>query len=169
MMAFLRRVVGVLAVSVLVLAVSPSGTIVYAKGWDLYFPKGELSIHTESGLTHHFAVEVATSPDQLRQGLMYREHMPSQAGMLFDFGRMREISMWMRNTLIPLDMVFIDNAGQVVAVAEHTIPQSLTVVSPGQPAQLVLELNAGTAARLGIGPGARISGLKLVDPVTVGD
>lgn len=102
-------------------------------------------------------VEMAVSAKQLAQGLMYRPSLPADSGMLFDFGRAQPVSMWMKNTLIPLDMVFIDDTGRVIAIAERTIPMSTEIVSSPQPARAVLELNAGAAARLGLRPGDRVN------------
>jgi uncharacterized protein len=112
------------------------------------------------GTEHRFSVEVATTPDQWTQGLMFRRSLPADAGMLFDFGEDRPVSMWMKNTLIPLDMLFIAVDGRVVGIAERAIPLSLAVISAPEPVRGVLELNGGTAARLGIHVGDR-----LVSPV----
>jgi uncharacterized membrane protein (UPF0127 family) len=119
------------------------------------FPTGELTIETATG-RHKFQVELATTPPQLEQGLMFRQSMAPDAGMLFDFRRPVPVSMWMKNTFIPLDMLFIDAQGRVINIAERTVPHSLDPVSAAAPARAVLELNGGTAARLGIRPGDRV-------------
>jgi len=119
------------------------------------FPRDELAIESR-GETHRFAVELATTPAQRGQGLMYRERLPAEAGMLFLYPAEQMISMWMRNTLIPLDMLFIDDEGRIVRIAERAVPGSLATISSGQPARAVLELNGGTAARLNISPGDRV-------------
>jgi uncharacterized membrane protein (UPF0127 family) len=119
------------------------------------FPTGELAIETANG-RHRFHVELATTPAQLEQGLMFRQSMAPDAGMLFDFRHPAPISMWMKNTFIPLDMLFIDAGGRIINIAERTVPHSLDPVSAAAPARAVLELNGGTAARLGIRPGDRV-------------
>jgi len=120
------------------------------------FPKSKVEIVTQAGKRHAFAVEVATSYEQLAQGLMYRRSLAADAGMLFDFGENKQVTMWMKNTLIPLDMVFLGADGKVVGVHERAVPGSLeTITSPGA-VKGVLELNGGTAERLGIKPGDRV-------------
>lgn len=119
------------------------------------FPKDRLSIH--SGLARHdFQIELAATPDQLAQGLMYRKSLAADAGMLFDFGPPRPVSMWMKNTLIPLDMLFMDASGRVIFIAERTVPWSLVPVGPDEPVRAVLELAGGTVERLRIKPGDRV-------------
>ena len=103
-----------------------------------------------------FQVELAATPEMLMQGLQHRRQLPANAGMLFDFGPPRLVSMWMKNTYIPLDMLFIDADGIVADIAERTTPLSLeTIVSP-VPVRAVLEVNAGTVAALGIREGDRV-------------
>lgn len=105
---------------------------------------------------HRFAVEVARTPEQRARGLMFRTELAADAGMLFLFESAGPVSFWMKNTYLPLDMLFIDDAGVVIRVAADTTPLSLTPVPSGGPARAVLEVAAGTAARLGIAPGARV-------------
>ena len=119
------------------------------------FPTGELTIES-AGRLHKFHVEVATTPAQLEQGLMFRRTLAPNAGMLFDFKTPSPVSMWMKNTFIPLDMLFIDPKGRIINIAERTVPHSLDPVSAAAPARAVLELNGGTASRLGIRPGDRV-------------
>jgi hypothetical protein len=107
-----------------------------------------------SGATARFAVEVADDAAERNRGLMFREHLPTSAGMLFIYERPQRASFWMKNTLIPLDMVFADAAGRVTRVHEGAVPGDLTVIDGGEGVQFVLEINARLAARLGIGPGA---------------
>lgn len=97
--------------------------------------------------------ELALTPAVQQRGLMFRESLPEEHGMLFIFDETREIKMWMKNTLIPLDMIFLDKTGKVVSLTENTTPESLATISSGQPARAVLELNAGAATRYGIKPG----------------
>lgn len=120
------------------------------------FVTDDLSIETADGRRLEFEIEVALNAEQRAQGLMFRREMPEMAGMLFVYDKEWEISMWMKNTVIPLDMLFIKADGRIVAIAERTVPFSLETVSSGQPVTGVLELNGGTAARLGIRRGDRV-------------
>ncbi|MBI2240555.1 MAG: DUF192 domain-containing protein [Magnetospirillum gryphiswaldense] len=120
------------------------------------FPKSALQVEGGDGVRHPFTVEVATDSDQLAQGLMYRKRMAADAGMLFDFGAPRPVSMWMKNTLIPLDMLFIAADGKVVGIAQRTVPHSQTLIESPGPVKGVLELNGGTVARLGLKVGDRV-------------
>ncbi|WP_225907974.1 DUF192 domain-containing protein [Hyphomonas sediminis] len=106
--------------------------------------------------THAFTVEMATTPEEIQQGLMFRESLAPDAGMLFDFGMTRQASMWMKNTLIPLDMLFILEDGSVVAIARNAQPGSLRSIGPGVPVRAVLELPGGRAKELGIEPGDKV-------------
>jgi uncharacterized membrane protein (UPF0127 family) len=105
---------------------------------------------------HKFSVEVMRDDSQRARGLMYRRFMPADRGMLFDFKREEPVSMWMKNTYLSLDMVFIDRTGRVVNVAENTEPLSERIIPSGAPAFAVLELNAGTARRIGLKVGDRL-------------
>jgi Uncharacterized conserved protein len=120
------------------------------------FARSKVEILTQAGARHVFAVEVATSDEQLAQGLMHRRSLAADAGMLFDFGVSRPVSMWMKNTLIPLDMVFLAADGTVVGVAERAVPGSLEIISAPVPVRGVLEVNGGTVSRLGIRRGDRL-------------
>ena len=103
--------------------------------------------------THAFTVEVANDREEISFGLMERESMDADKGMLFDFDPPREPSMYMKNTLIPVDMLFINDDGAIAMIARNTVPGSLRTISPGVPVRAVLELNGGQAAELGIQPG----------------
>lgn len=103
-----------------------------------------------------FAVEIADDNAERAQGLMFRESLPSSAGMLFIYDRPQSVSFWMKNTLIPLDMVFIGADGRVNGVHAGAVPGDLTPI-PGPPETLmVLEIGGGLAARLGLGEGAEM-------------
>ncbi len=104
----------------------------------------------------YFTVELAASEEQRMQGLQGRRRLAADAGMLFDFQGTGPVVMWMKDTYVPLDMLFIDPGGRIVNIAEHTVPLSLTAIRSAGPVRAVLELNAGTAARLGIRPGDRV-------------
>ncbi len=132
-----------------VLAAAPSPAEIVS------FEAGRVSIETASG-RHEFAVEIAISEAQRAQGLMYRRSLVADAGMLFLYPDDRVIHMWMKNTLLPLDMLFLSADGRVVNLVEYTVPLSTTVISSEGPARAVLELAAGTAARIGIEPGDRV-------------
>ena len=119
------------------------------------FPTGEVTIESATG-AHKFTVEIATTPAQMEQGLMFRRTLAPDAGMLFVFKTPSRASMWMKNTLIPLDMLFIDPQGRIINIAERRVPESLDTSGAAAPARAVLELNGGTAARLGIRPGDRV-------------
>jgi hypothetical protein len=108
-----------------------------------------------------FEVEVASTREQRARGLMFRRELPESGGMLFDFGREREIRMWMKNTLIPLDMIFIKSDGHVLRIEQNTEPESLRLISSGGPARTVLEVKAGTATSLGISVGDRVTDLPV--------
>ena len=114
-----------------------------------------LAIETSLG-RFEFIVEVADTPSTWRQGLQRRRQLAANAGMLFNFLQPRAISMWMKDTLISLDMIFIDARGAVVNIAEKTVPLSTATITSNGPVLAVLEVNAGTAARLGIQPGDRV-------------
>jgi uncharacterized membrane protein (UPF0127 family) len=114
---------------------------------------GELVIDTPRG-QHSFTIELADTPEERSRGLMYRRSMQPNHGMLFDFQVEQPVAFWMKNTPLPLDMLFIDATGTVVQIAADTVPFSETPVPSEQPVQAVLELNAGTSKKLGIAPGA---------------
>lgn len=120
------------------------------------FETASLSIETAAGETHDFQVEIAETGEQRAQGLMFRREMAADAGMLFLFGGSEVRAMWMKNTIIPLDMLFIDETGKIVRIAERTVPYSERAIVSGGPVSAVLELNAGTASRLAIKPGDRV-------------
>ncbi|MEM8622979.1 MAG: DUF192 domain-containing protein [Pseudomonadota bacterium] len=103
-----------------------------------------------------YRVEVADEPTEHARGLMFRTEMAADAGMLFLFSQPRQASFWMRNTFIPLDMIFIDEGGTVLNVAENTVPFSEAPQRSDGLAAAVLEVNAGQAAAHEIGPGTRV-------------
>ncbi len=109
-----------------------------------------------AGKAHHFQVEVARKPEERAVGLMFRKQLAPDKGMLFDFGRVAPVTMWMQNTFIALDMLFIDDGGTVVRIAARTEPLSQTHIPSGAPVRAVLELVAGSAARLGLAAGDRV-------------
>ncbi len=114
---------------------------------------GDALIIESSGVLHEFVVEVAITREQRSQGLMFRTELAANAGMLFQYGDPQIITMWMSNTLIPLDMIFIGQGGVIINIAERTVPESLATIPSAAPAVAVLEVAGGTADRLGLGPG----------------
>ena len=114
------------------------------------FEKDNLVIFSASGQAHKFKVELAVSPKQRSLGLMYRKTMPRDAGMLFTYETENNVMMWMKNTDLPLDMLFLNTAGKIVYIQENTTPHSTKTISSGQNVIGVLELNAGTVFQLGI-------------------
>ena len=119
-------------------------------------PREKLEIVTRDGKTHAFDVEMALSPEQQTVGLMFRPTVAPDAGMLFDWHSPRQSQMWMRNTMAPLDMVFIGQDGIIRAIAENTVPQSLAVIDSRLPVRATLELAAGTTAARSIRVGDRV-------------
>ena len=111
-----------------------------------------------------FAVEVADDDTERSRGLMFRESMPASAGMLFVYEQPRRATFWMKNTLIPLDMVFADSKGRVTKVHAKAKPQDTTTIDGGEGVKFVLEINGGLASRLGITPGAEMRHPKIADP-----
>jgi uncharacterized membrane protein (UPF0127 family) len=109
------------------------------------------------GKTHRFTVELVSTADDMAKGLMYRRQMAADAGMLFDYKQEQAgVSFWMENTLIPLDMFFIKGDGTILNIHERAIPLDKTAIHAAGPVRAVLELNGGTAARLGLKPGDRV-------------
>lgn len=106
--------------------------------------------------TSHFTVEIARTEDEQARGLMFRATLGQNEGMIFPFATSRMASFWMKNTLIPLDMIFIRSDGTIAMIAAETVPQSLTPVGPGEPVAAVLEIPGGRAADLGIAEGDRV-------------
>jgi hypothetical protein len=114
-----------------------------------------LEIVTKSGV-QVFSVEMATTEQEKETGLMYRKEVPDGKGMLFDFSPPQEVSMWMKNTYVSLDMIFIRADGRILRIAENTEPMSTRIISSQGLAKGVLEVVAGTAKKYGIEPGDRV-------------
>ena len=108
------------------------------------------------GAAHRYEVEVAATPGARARGLMFRRTLAPRAGMLFDFGRDEVARMWMKNTFIPLDMVFVDRGGVVRRIVRNARPRSLDTISSRVPVRAVLELNGGEAERIGLAAGDRL-------------
>jgi uncharacterized membrane protein (UPF0127 family) len=119
-------------------------------------PTEPLIIATRDGRRLPFTVEMAVAPEHQMIGLMFRPEVKPDEGMLFDWGAPRESSMWMRNTITSLDMVFIAADGRIHRIAERTVPLSLATVSSGGPVRATLELGAGVTERMDIRAGDRV-------------
>jgi uncharacterized membrane protein (UPF0127 family) len=115
-----------------------------------------LTVTTTSGKKHRFTVEVARTAEQQAQGLMNRESLAPDRGMIFLYDPPVAASFWMKNTLIPLDMIFIRADGTVARIEANTAPLSLDPVAAGEPVGAVLELAGGRSAELGITAGAKV-------------
>jgi uncharacterized membrane protein (UPF0127 family) len=115
-----------------------------------------ISIDTSTG-RHEFTVEWAITPAETQRGLMFREQMAPDHGMVFDFLEDAPRSFWMRNTVLSLDMIFIRADGTVARIARNTIPFTDTPVPSGEPVRYVFEVNAGTSDRIGLVPGDRVN------------
>jgi uncharacterized membrane protein (UPF0127 family) len=120
------------------------------------FATSELIVQTAAG-PQKFTIELALSDAQMEQGLMFRRSMPANAGMLFDFKHPTSVTMWMKNTVIPLDMLFLDNSTRIIDTHERAVPYSTDIIASRVPARYVIELNGGTIARLGIKPGDQVT------------
>jgi uncharacterized membrane protein (UPF0127 family) len=114
-----------------------------------------LTILTAKG-PQRFNVELAETPAEQERGLMFRTQLAPDAGMLFDFKHPTVATMWMHNTLIPLDMLFVDANGRIVNIHERAVPQSDAIIAAAAPVRAVIELNGGTAKADGIKPGDRV-------------
>jgi uncharacterized protein len=153
------------ACAAFMLACAPGSRAQAGKLEDLEaFPSGELTIADGKQTRLVFKVWLADTPQRQAQGLMFVRALPAARGMLFVHPQPRAISMWMKNTYIPLDMVFIDAQGRVQQVVEQTTPHSLDLIQSTAPARAVLEIAGGEARRLGIRPGQKVSHQALDRP-----
>jgi hypothetical protein len=120
------------------------------------FPRGTLEIAQAGGKTFPFSIEIATTPAQHEYGLMFRRSLPEDAGMLFLFSPDQPVSFWMKNTFIPLDMLFVRGDGTIEKIVTHAPPQSLANISSDEPVRGVIEINGGAADRLGLATGDKV-------------
>jgi uncharacterized protein len=120
------------------------------------FGTSELTIQTAAG-PQKFSIELALTDAQMEQGLMFRRSMAPNAGMLFDFKQPTPVTMWMKNTVIPLDMLFLDTSGKIIDIHERAVPYSTDIIASAMPSRYVIELNGGTVARLGIKLGDQVT------------
>jgi uncharacterized protein len=147
-------IVGCLGSVLLLIALLCAGTANAVESID-QFPSSPLSIRTRAG-TEWFSVWIADTAAREQQGLMYQRWLPVDRGMLFPQAEPRVMTMWMKNTLIPLDMLFIDAQGRIVYIRENTTPQSEDLISAPAPVKAVLELAGGLSAKHGIHVGDRV-------------
>jgi uncharacterized membrane protein (UPF0127 family) len=118
--------------------------------------QGTLEIATKSGV-RVFSVDLAVTNAEREKGLMFRKDVPEGYGMLFDFKKDQQVTMWMKNTSVSLDMLFIRGDGRIARIAENTEPESERIIPSGAPVRAVLEVVAGTAKKLGIAPGDKVA------------
>lgn len=149
-MTIFRTAFAALALALLTLL--PHGAFAQAQ------PEGSLEslVIVSGGKRNTFQVEVMRNSEQRAKGLMYRRYLPPDRGMLFDFGASEPVAMWMQNTYIPLDMLFIRKDGTIVRIAENAEPLSTRTIPSGEPVLSVLEINGGVARQLGIKPGDKV-------------
>jgi uncharacterized membrane protein (UPF0127 family) len=121
------------------------------------FPRGKLEISDGKKVKHTFDVWLADNPGRQQQGLMFVRSLPDLRGMLFVHESPKPISMWMKNTYIPLDMVFIDAQGRIQQIVEQATPHSLDIIRSNEPALAVLEIAGGEARRLGLHTGQHVA------------
>ena len=152
-----RYGVGAVAMLAALLMAVPAGS-----AGEIAFGRAEVRIETAAG-ARLFDVELAETPEQRARGLMFRRTLAPDAGMLFLFPPVARPAMWMVNTWLPLDMLFVAADGRIVDVFANTVPRSRLTISSPHPARMVLELGGGTARRLGIEAGDRLSWRRL-DP-----
>ncbi len=147
----------ILTIAGMVMALAGASYFVAAANGDAHLEK--LEIAGKGGVTRSFEVEIAATPVDMEIGLMFRKSMEPDHGMLFELGRTDVTRFWMKNTLIPLDMLFIAPDGTIKTIHENAEPQSLEGISSEVPVSGVLELNGGRARALGI-----VAGDKVIHP-----
>lgn len=153
----MRRTGATIAVAVLALVAAVACRAQTGGLLDLdQFPRSQLAIHSGTH-EYQFDVWVALTPQQQEQGLMFVRDLPENRGMLFVAREPRIFNMWMKNTYIELDMVFVGTDGRIAKIAERTTPHSLATISSDRPAAAILELRGGEAARRGLKVGDRVS------------
>jgi len=145
------------------LAAAPfPAAIAFAQAPDeVAFGTGEVTIETAQG-PHVFTVELAQTPPQRARGLMFRRALDAGRGMLFLYPREQQVLMWMKDTYIPLDMLFIDGQGRIARIVENAVPLSTDLIPSGSAVRWVLELAGGTAARLKIREGDSVGHLAIL-------
>ena len=153
-MKFLKKYYLSFFLKILFVTFTPSQLSFSAEG-QVIFGQSELSVLSAEH-KYNFTVEVADTDEQRARGLMFRRKMSPQYGMLFLFKYNQMVTMWMKNTFIPLDILFIDPKGRIVHIAKSTVPHSLDVISSHEPVVSALELNAGVTDHLNIRVGDKV-------------
>src|SRR5262245_52994048 len=151
----MSRRVGAVVGGALAFLVIVSAWILVAGGPSGAAETETLEIASKTGV-HPFSVELAVTDEQRARGLMFRKEVPEGYGMLFDFKRDQDVSMWMENTYVSLDMIFIRADGRIARIAQNTEPLSRNIVSSGGPVRAVLEVVGGTTKKLGIVAGDKV-------------
>ncbi|MDE1905156.1 MAG: DUF192 domain-containing protein [Rhodospirillales bacterium] len=122
-------------------------------------PENAVTVTNAAGTSVQFSVEMAVTPDEREKGLMFRPTLAAKTGMAFIFPRPEIVDFWMKNTIVPLDMIFVRRDGMIASIARDRVPFSLAGTFSGSPVTAVLEMPAGTAARFDLARGDRVSGL----------
>lgn len=143
------------------LPLTPPATAKDAEPLPITVSADEVVLQTASG-THRFTIEIADDPMERARGLMFREDMARDHGMLFDFGAEDLRSFWMKNTPLPLDIIFVKADGTVVSIAENTTPFSTAPIDSADTARFVFEVNAGVSEDIGLMPGDRLHHPRVV-------
>ena len=123
---------------------------------DRMFPRSAMQIATSDARLHAFEIWIADNEPRRARGLMFVRELAENQGMLFLYPNEQPISMWMKNTYLPLDMLFVDSHGRIVKVVENTTPQSLDTIESGALVRGVVEINAGVSAKLHLRPGSLV-------------
>jgi uncharacterized membrane protein (UPF0127 family) len=147
--ATLKRCAGVLAAVIVTAGLLPSPGRAATEPL-FQFPQRVLALRSPTGHVAHVDIWIADTPARQEQGLMFVRDLDEHRGMLFTFPGLQRTSMWMKNTYIPLDMLFLDGQGRIDYIVPNTTPQSLDLIQPPRPILSVLELKGGAAQRLGI-------------------
>jgi len=153
---FMRRALRILMAVVAMQLTAGAAFASDADDLDRAFERSQLQIATPDARLHRFDVWIADDDAHRARGLMFVKQLAADAGMLFIYDHPQQIAMWMKNTKIPLDMLFVAPDGRVARIAANTEPESLKIIESGAPVLGVIELNAGTAAKLHIQVGARV-------------
>ena len=150
----MKRFIG-LVITVFTLALAAPLSVLGAEGQET-FRWEDLTIVTAAGARYPFRVEIADTSLKRAQGLQWRKSLAPENGMMFDFKSPQPVFFWMKNTYVPLDMIFIAADGRIINIARETTPKSLDVIPSAAPARAVLEIPGGQAGRLGIAKGDRV-------------
>lgn len=146
----------IINLAVLAACIAPGLALAAVTGPQPKLPTETVTIINQQGKPYKFTAELATTPQEQETGLMFRKTVPADSGMLFTWEHPQVSEMWMKNTIAPLDMVFIGSDGTIRHIAENTVPQSLRVISSQVPVTATLELQGGTTAKDNIDVGNKV-------------